>query len=133
MKRLRPHPNLCIGCKLCVLECSFYHNNAFGEALARLWVNVDEEHWAFTPVVCRQCGKAPCLTACPLDAISRDDATGALFLDQERCDGCRLCVKACPFDAIVFNEEAGIVQLCDLCYGEPRCVSTCPVGAIKYA
>lgn len=133
MKRLCSHPDLCVGCQLCVLECSFSHEGAFGAHLARLKVATEEEYWAFTPLVCRQCGKAPCLKACPREAITKDQITGAVMLHPELCDGCGLCVQACPFEVIVFDEEAGLVRLCDLCQGQPRCVDTCPVAAIEYA
>lgn len=133
MKRLRVHPDLCLGCQLCVLECSFRHEGVFGLALARLSIRSDEEQCAFTPRVCRQCGKALCLEACPQGAITKDTTTGAVILGSELCDGCGLCVEACPFEAIINDAEERLVRLCDLCQGQPSCSDTCPVGAIEYA
>jgi anaerobic carbon-monoxide dehydrogenase iron sulfur subunit len=133
MKTLRPNPELCTGCHLCLLGCSFQHEDVFSEALARLKVRADEARWRFEPVVCRQCGDAPCLASCPVAAITRDPATGAVLLDDAACIGCKACVLACPFDVISFNERTGLVQLCDLCTGAPACASTCPHGAITYS
>lgn len=133
MRRLRVHPDLCIGCQLCVLECSFRHEGVFGMALARLSIQSDEEHYAFTPHVCRQCGRAPCLEACPRGAITKDMTTGAVILSSQLCDDCGLCVQACPFEAIMHDDKQRKVRLCDLCQGKACCADTCPVGAIEYA
>lgn len=133
MKTLRPVPPQCTGCRLCLLGCSFWHEDAFSEALARLQVRADETRWRFEPVVCRQCPDAPCLEACPVGAISRDGATGGLRLDGDACTGCGSCVAACRYQAILFNDDTNRVQLCDLCGGEPECVRACPHGAIVYA
>lgn len=133
MKTLQPHPELCTGCHLCLLGCSFQHDDVFSEAKSRLKVLADEARWKFEPVVCRQCPDAPCLVSCPVAAITRDAATNAVLLDEAACIGCKACVVACPYDAIVFNERTQLVQLCDLCQGAPQCASTCPHGAIAYA
>jgi hypothetical protein len=44
MKRLRVHPDLCVGRQLCIVECFFQHEGAFGLALASLRIQSDEEH-----------------------------------------------------------------------------------------
>ena len=132
MKTLRPQPEYCTGCHLCLLGCSFRHEDVFSEALSRLKVRADEARWLFEPVVCRQCEDAPCMAACPVEAISRDASTNAVLLDPDACTGCQACVVACRYDAIVFNEHKGIVQLCDLCQGSPECVAQCPHSAIVY-
>ncbi len=132
MKTLQPHPESCTGCHLCLLGCSFQHEDVFSEARSRLKVLADEARWRFEPVVCRQCSDAPCLASCPVAAITRDLVTDAVLLDERACIGCKACVLACPYDAIVFNEGTQLVQLCDLCRGAPQCVSTCPHGAIAY-
>lgn len=132
MKALKLLPEYCTGCRLCLLGCSFYHEDVFSEALARMKVHADEAIWRFEPVVCRQCPDAPCAASCPTLAISRDDATGAVLLDASACVACSACVDACPYRVIVFNPDTNLVQLCDLCGGAPQCVSDCPHGAIVY-
>jgi carbon-monoxide dehydrogenase iron sulfur subunit len=133
VKTLRANPALCTGCHLCLLGCSFQHEDVFSEDLSRLKVLVDEARWYFEPVVCRQCAGAPCLTSCPALAIARDSETGAVLLDETACIGCKACVLACPHDAIVFNERTQMVQLCDLCQGAPQCAISCPHAAIVFA
>jgi Fe-S-cluster-containing hydrogenase component 2 len=80
-------------------------------------------------VICRQCAKAPCVTACPEAAISlRED--GAWVIDYGRCNNCMKCIDACPFDAIFWNPLADQVIKCELCDGEPQCVLACATGAV---
>ncbi len=44
------------------------------------------------------CG-APCVAACPLQAISLNEH-GKPVIDRERCDACGKCAAACPQDAL---------------------------------
>ena len=44
------------------------------------------------------CG-APCISACPIEAI-RLDAQGKPTIDRERCDACGMCAEACTKDAL---------------------------------
>ncbi len=62
----------CIGCGLCANACQYY-------SIVKL--------------------ERPCETACPVDAISRDD-TFAADISEERCVSCGICSTACPFGAI---------------------------------
>jgi Fe-S-cluster-containing hydrogenase component 2 len=82
------------------------------------------------PVVCRQCRRPPCLTACPVDAI-RKDPDGLVRIDEERCIGCEACVAECPFGMVMALPDR--VVKCELCGGDPQCVRYCATGAIEYA
>jgi len=42
---------------------------------------------------CNGCGK--CLRACPIAAISRDEETKKMRVDEEVCLGCGVCARAC--------------------------------------
>ncbi len=132
MKILRPLPDNCTGCRLCVMSCSFFHDQSFSQGQARLYVRADVTTWKFEPVVCRQCDDAPCAAACPSGALSRDLNTGAVRLDAEACTGCEACVPACPYEAILFDRDRHLAQLCDLCQGKPECVAACPHSAILF-
>ena len=63
---------------------------------------------------CKECGKCyqacpyhaivdltrPCKRACPVDAISWDEASGIVKIDEKKCIQCGACTEACPFGAI---------------------------------
>jgi Fe-S-cluster-containing hydrogenase component 2 len=92
------------------------------------------------PIVCQQCTDAPCMEACPQDAISRSPETTAVVVDKELCIQCGACVQACVIGldqiepeqklAIRLDEEEEMPLKCDLCEGEPQCVKFCPTEAL---
>lgn len=85
------------------------------------------------PSTCKQCADAPCITVCPVDAISREkDELKTVVIDGEICIHCKECVKACPFGAMSFDGEKKLPFKCELCGGEPACVQICPTGAIIF-
>lgn len=129
--RLLVDAERCSGCRACELACSFAHERAFCESRSRIRVEKDEAHGTDRPVVCRQCGVARCLEACPNGALSRD-AAHAVIVDDTRCTGCRACQKACPFAAIRFVPGQRSPLICDLCGGRPACVERCATGAIAF-
>lgn len=52
----------------------------------------------------------------------------SIFLDKEKCTGCKLCLSSCPYGAIEMVEgKAQITEACVLC---GACVASCPVKAI---
>ncbi len=121
----------CTGCRSCELACSFGHERMFSPEFSRIKVYSDEETGEDTINVCRQCGNAPCVEVCPVDALSKNEL-GAIILNEEKCVKCGLCAKACPFDAISFHFDKKVPLICDLCGGDPECVSICPTNAITF-
>ncbi len=131
MKRLAVKPENCTGCTGCALECSVSHTGTFCYSAARIHVERDEEHADFRPRVCVQCGEAPCIAACPSEALSRHPLLRTVSVEAERCVGCRECAKACPHGGIAFGDEGQEPLICDLCGGNPSCVDACRfAGAI---
>ncbi|HHW17820.1 MAG TPA: TIGR04076 family protein [Firmicutes bacterium] len=129
--RMLVKEDFCSGCRRCELACSFQHTGQYWPELSRIQVAKDEHHGQDTPLVCRQCGIARCVEACPVSALSRDPNTHAVSLDPEKCQRCFKCQKACPFGAIHRDPE-GYPLICDLCGGNPRCVEVCPTGAVRF-
>jgi len=88
-----------------------------------------------TAVSCRTCEDAPCVRACPRDALTQDAVTGIIHIDPQKCDGCAWCVEACDFGAISINHETKLAEICDQCEdveGGPQCVLICPKDALQY-
>ncbi len=128
--QLKVNPELCTGCRMCEMECSFAHEQRFGTHIARVRVVKLEDVGIDYPVICQQCAKANCIAACPEGALSKTDV-GTIAVDQQKCTRCGACVTACPFGAMNAHPDTGWPISCDLCGGEPSCVAGCPTGAIS--
>lgn len=121
----------CIACGKCELACAFAHGSEGKPSKTR--INIFRRGPELgTPVVCFQCGDAACASICPTQALVRNEQTGAIDMDRDRCISCRLCVAACPFGNMLWDEAYHCVQKCDLCSGDPKCVPFCPTGALQY-
>jgi carbon-monoxide dehydrogenase iron sulfur subunit len=133
MPRIRVQPEVCSGCRACMVACVVHHDGLFGTATARIYVAKDDAAGTDEPRVCHHCRRAPCVAACPSGALYRDEALGLVRVRAQDCTGCGDCVAACPFGAIALHPQTGTALLCDLCGGDPACVKRCATGAIEYA
>ncbi len=61
----------CLGCKICMLVCSWQHDKEFQPEKSAIQVDVDEK-----TLLC------------------------SIELMESRCNGCMLCVKNCPAGAL---------------------------------
>lgn len=127
--RLVADENHCSGCRACEVACADAHENAFCPSLARLRVLKRDAEGIDRPIVCRFCADAPCVAACPTDALNQLQH-GVLQLDPARCQGCGECAAACPHEALRIHPQTGQPLICDLCDGEPACVAACVTGAL---
>jgi carbon-monoxide dehydrogenase iron sulfur subunit len=126
-------PSKCIGCQLCEYICSYVKTGEFNTYRSRIRT-VRAEEILITAVACRTCEDAPCVIACPRNALSQDPVTGIIRIDADRCDGCAWCIEACDFGAISINPEAKLAEICDMCEGEedgPQCIKWCPKEALE--
>jgi carbon-monoxide dehydrogenase iron sulfur subunit len=122
----------CTGCRLCELVCSVKHEGVSNPSRSRIKVMKWESEGLYIPMSCQQCEDAPCLNVCPVKAISRDEALSRVMVDYDVCIGCRSCVAVCPFGAMHFDVIGRKVSKCDLCDGDPQCVSFCDMKAVDY-
>jgi Fe-S-cluster-containing dehydrogenase component/formate-dependent nitrite reductase membrane component NrfD len=129
----------CIGCHACTAACK--SENQVPVGVTRTYVkSVDvgtfpQVRRAFQVTRCNQCTDAPCVNACPTEAMyKRED--GIVDFDKSICIGCKACIAACPYDAIFINPEDHSAEKCNFCAHridgglEPACVSVCPTEAI---
>ncbi len=129
MKQLFIDLEICNKCKECKVKCSyFYHPQNNGITTLR--------ELASFATVCRQCEQAPCVKACPQDALEKQ-RDGTLKRYNMRCIGCKSCVLSCPFGTVYPEVIPYLVSQCDYCSGQangkiPECVNTCPFEAVKY-
>lgn len=135
----------CVGCKSCELACAVAHSTAgnlydaiqAGEKPGYR-VNVEAFGCRGVPVHCGHCEDAVCVLACPTGAVHKDEKSGRVLIDGERCIGCRMCVQACPFGVIVMNPNGKGVLKCDMCAERlakgdvPACVAACPTSALLF-
>lgn len=98
----------CMGCRACVAACKV-ENFVQPE---NYWLYVLE--WeigkypnvrrVFVPMNCMHCENPPCLKACPVDAIEKNEQ-GVVLINYEKCIGCRYCIAACPYGVIHYIEK----------------------------
>lgn len=122
--------DLCTGCRICELICSFVKEGGFNPRYARLRIETTEDSLFNDLVVCIQCDNPACMRVCPTEAIYRDLVTQAIVLDQGICNSCGLCLQHCPIGMIQVNPGTSMPMKCDLCGGDPQCVALCPTGAL---
>lgn len=135
----------CSGCRTCSIACKSVHELPPGPLkYLRIY---QYEKGAFPKVrihvqwiPCYHCEKPSCIDMCPTGAMYKEEKYGAVLIDQDKCNGCRLCYKACPYGAPVFESDARetVARKCDMCIdrqerGEsPACALSCPMRALDF-
>jgi len=136
----------CTGCYACVVACKDWHDIPAGPAS---WIRIHtiekgeypNPYLAFLVNLCYHCADAPCIAACPVDAITKREKDGIVVVDREKCLGQDVCGgtcrDACPYDALQFGaEDNPKMQKCDFCLDtwaegkKPICVRACPTRAL---
>ena len=158
---------LCFGCTECAVACKSNNNlpnnmwwnrvltdgGDYPDTAKGTYPQVCMAHY---PVGCQHCANPACAKVCPVGATWRDEKTGIVVQDVDKCIGCRMCMGACPYSARTFNWEepayavdfplgdfdapkhvAGAVEKCTFCADrlargeEPACMEHCP-GRARY-
>lgn len=122
----------CTACHACELACSFAKEGFFAPTLSRIRIMQVHEEGLNVPVVCVNCADAPCIPACPVGAVYRDRAVPVVRIKEDDCIGCGDCIRACPFGAVDRPPAKDVAIMCDLCDGEPACVTSCIYGALSF-
>ena len=141
---------LCTGCKTCMIACKDKHDLPVGVLWRRVlefsggdWVPAGDgayHHSVFAYYVsisCNHCENAPCVSGCPTGAMRKDES-GIVFVEADRCVGCRYCEWNCPYGGPQYNEEIKAMTKCDFCRDDlakglpPTCVAACPCRAIDF-
>jgi carbon-monoxide dehydrogenase iron sulfur subunit len=143
MKNIYIKEEYCLGCRLCEIYCQVKHSRskkiikAFKKELASVLprVLVEEIGYNSFAIQCRHCSDAPCVDACISGAMIKNDNTGVVTCNEEKCVGCWSCIMVCPYGVIKRDlSSEKIASKCDLCEGEemPVCVKNCPNEALKF-
>jgi molybdopterin-containing oxidoreductase family iron-sulfur binding subunit len=109
--------DVCTGCNACVTACSMENNisyigeddTAYGRGMH--WMRV-QRYWegeypevapTRQPMLCQQCGHAPCESVCPVFASVHSEEEHINVQVYNRCIGTRYCANNCPYFARTFN------------------------------
>lgn len=135
----------CTGCHTCALACKSSHALPAGP-LKYLKIYEYEKgsfpsvrlhyHW----IPCYHCENPACVPDCPTGALYKEPKYGAVLIDSNKCNGCRICYDSCPYGAPVFesDENGARARKCDMCIdrltlGEPPvCVLSCRTRALDF-
>lgn len=131
-RQLVVNPKKCTGCRQCEIVCSISRCGVSNPTKSRIRIIQYKNKSIFIPISCQQCEDAPCLIACPREAIQRDLGLQRVVINYDQCISCKICVSACPFGAIGFDPHTQKVFKCNLCDGDPQCVRFCYPQAIGF-
>lgn len=141
----------CTGCRTCEMACKDYKDLPATYAFRRVfdyeggtWENMGDDTFStkayayHVSLSCNHCERPACLGKCPQGAISKDEKTGIVSTDKEKCIGCGTCVQACPYHVPVVDPEEMKSVRCDMCSERtaegkmPICVEACPLRALDF-
>jgi Fe-S-cluster-containing dehydrogenase component len=143
----------CSGCYNCFLACrdEHYGNDYPGYSAAQpldgqFWMQIKEVEGGRYPrprlnyiaVPCQHCENAPCIDAARDGAVYRRD-DGIVMIDPEKARGQDQIAASCPYRVIYWNADLELPQKCGMCAQrldtgdkQPRCVESCPTGAMVF-
>ncbi|MBI4903986.1 MAG: 4Fe-4S dicluster domain-containing protein [Acidobacteria bacterium] len=132
----------CIECRACESACKQWNNLDTGVQMRRVRTfetgTFPQVRTKALSLACNHCDDPACISVCPVKALSRVEATGAVVQDHAACIGCQQCVRVCPYSAPVYDTKTRKVFKCTMCVDRtaegllPACATLCPTGALKY-
>lgn len=143
MKRIIIDSTKCDGCKNCVLACMQAHQETPGTLYdldlldtineSRNHIEISEDG-SYKPIFCRHCDQPECVMSCMSGALKKDEETGHVLYDQDKCGACFMCVMNCPYGVLKADTQTKThIIKCDFCLehgSNPSCVEACPKNAI---
>ena len=134
----------CTRCDDCVRACANAH-----EGNPR-FLREGAQHGKYLfASACMHCADPVCMIGCPTGAISRDEKSGNVTINDGTCIGCATCANSCPYQNIRMVEildpsgsrlrdqvtELPIFKAtkCDMCQEQwtgPACQNACPHDAM---
>ena len=141
----------CTGCKTCHVSCKSRGDLPEGIIQRRVYEFVggsfsenadgsysNDIHTHYTSIGCNHCSEPVCVTTSPVGAMHKEEATGLVKTNDEKCIGCNMCALACPYDAPQMDTERKKMTKCDGCFEriaegrKPVCVESCPLRALDF-
>ena len=141
----------CTNCNNCFVACKdeYVGNDIEGYSASQplhghKWINILKKERgqyphtdiAYVPTMCNHCDNAPCIEKGAGAVSKRSD--GIVIIDPKKAINRKDIVDSCPYGAIWWNEEQKVPQiwsfdahLLDRGWEKPRCVQSCPTGALK--
>ena len=153
----------CLGCHTCAMACKIENNlpkdiwwnrtltdgGDYMDGPAGEFPNLAVSYYT---VSCQHCENPACVKVCPVGATYKDEETGVVRQDYDKCIGCRMCMAACPYtgvrsfnweepqytvdfpvgDSDVPMHQKHTVEKCVLCTHrlakgmQPACIEVCP-------
>lgn len=100
--------NRCVACYACVVKCKQEHFLPKGILWNRLLISetgkFPDAKKNVYPILCNHCKDPACVKVCPTGATQqRED--GIVWIDQNKCMGCKHCMIACPYQIRTYYAE----------------------------
>lgn len=141
----------CTGCKTCELACKDFKDLDKTVAFRKVY-DYEGGSWQVNgngtattnayvyhvSMSCNHCDNPACVHVCPTGAMHKDEKTGLVSVDADRCIGCGYCHMACPYNAPKVDRKVGHSVKCDGCAEriaagkKPVCVGACPLRALDF-
>jgi formate dehydrogenase beta subunit len=145
----------CIGCRACEVACGEEHDllvpDVINDGALETQRKTSDKQWmvvnrhetdkgeVFVKRQCMHCYQAACAIACPTEAM-KQNMSGPVTWDGDKCLGCRYCMVSCPFDMPKFEYDSWNpkLQKCSMCYErleagqKPACVMACPTDTLMF-
>ena len=130
-------PHNCLNCQACVEACRKFNKTPESRPARRHITKYEKDGEAlFVSTSCMHCEEPACASVCPAGAIKKAE-DGVVYVDKDRCIGCKYCYQACPFGVPTYSTAA--MDKCDFCTlggtrpgNAPRCAEACKFGALHF-